>query len=568
MLSYSSSGRLSIPDLTPSDLGMPRKYSDIRDVQREMSQFALYGPTGDPADSRRFHCLGAPPGSGKTAVKHIVGTIRRLEAQRSGIASRQSKYASLTATRSLEDQEAGDGFDLVNIRGRSNYGCLSEDATEEWNCEKGEENDCELYGTPNCTYNARYGQAKDHYSILTNYQFWMNVRRNQTALEEERGGNPITTLLCDEAHLIPSELSRHLSVTVALWDFRRYARDEFQDALRAGKGSEWGKVGEKWLVALGAALGRIVAAMAEIAEQYKTAQEAARRDSAYRKLEKLRGGLERIVRLGDDNNWIWRQEERGITFDCIWPARYAERYLWSGVPLIVLMSATLRPKGLEISGVGRDRRWFHEWPRIFPSYLSPVYWVPTGRMGVKADDGERMKNVARLDEMAELWEGRNGIVHVPSYDLAAWIKKNSKFELRMIANRREDGARGAVEAARKYRETRGAILIGPSFSTGWDFADEACEWQYIPKLPWPGKGDPVVQARCEDDPTYFNAETMGKLVQSCFRGTRHEEDECVTVIGDDAVGNFRKYAKEYAPQWFKVVERKTVPGPDFRERAA
>lgn len=549
---------MNLEDLTPADLEMPAKFSNFRQVQLQMAEFALYGPTGDPADVRRFMCMGAPPGAGKSLVKHMIGTL-------SG-----EKYVSLTATRSLEDQEFNDGFDIINIRGRSNYQCLDDDAAEDWTCEDGDKNDCSYYGTENCTYGHIVGWAKRHKKgLLSNYQYWMNARVNRAALEEDGGGNPIGVMLCDEADLIPSELARYIGVWVSNSDLRHYADDEVRDVLGKTKGAEWGKVGDGWLNALGAALGRVATALAEIADQYPTAQVAMRKDAGYRKLDRVKGNLERIVRLGGDNNWIWQYQGGGIAFDCIWPAKYAEWFLWSGVPRIILKSATLRPKSLDMSGIARDKRWFKEWPRIFPPHLSPVVYVETDRqragldplckMGRKATDEQKAQCVKLLDEMAGLWQGRNGIVQTPSYPLAEWLFERSRWAKRMVLSKRGPGE--AVKAAEKYRKTPGAILVSPSFSTGWNFPDQSCEWQFIPKLPFPDRSDPVVLARCEDDEMYYNAETGRSLVQRCGRGTRHEEDECTTVIADSAVKNFRHYAKETMPGWFRVMDRKTVPGP-------
>lgn len=539
-------------DLTPAQLGMPRKFTEFRNIQREMAEYALYSPTGDPEDCRRFTCMGAPPGSGKTLIKHMIGALA------------SKKYISLTATRSLEDQEISDRFDLVNIRGRRNYGCLDDDATDAWTCEDGEKNNCDLYGTADCTYQATVLQAKSHRAVLTNYQYWMNARVNRGALEEDGGVDPIEWMFCDEAHLILSELTRHLSVWVGNTDFRHYANDEHRVALAASKGAEWGKVGEKWLEALGAAAGRIAAVMAEIADEYPNVAMAKRLSAEYRKLDKLKGGMERVLRFGKDENWIWRYAGGGIGFDCIWPGKYAEWFLWSGVPRIVLLSATLRPKALQLAYIAKAERWYKEWPRVFPAHLSPVVWVKTDppcKMGVNASEEEKGQSVKLLDEMARLWEGRRGIVHTPSYELAEWFEQKARCSRRMILNRRDGGAKGTREAAEKYRKAPGGILMSPSYHTGHDFADEACEWQFIPKLPWPSKGNPLVQARMADDDQYYNSETMQRFQQSCFRGTRHEMDECTTLVGDHAVGNFRRYAADHCSKWFRVSERKTVPGP-------
>jgi Rad3-related DNA helicase len=250
----------------------------------------------------------------------------------------------------------------------------------------------------------------------------------------------------------------------------------------------------------------------------------------------------------------------GIEFQAIWPGRYAERYLWSGVEKIVLISATLRPKALEILGLKPNDYRFKEWPRIFPAANNPVVWVPTGRMGRKADDTERMKSVDRFDEVFEEygWE-KKGIVQVPSYKLAEWLRQHSRFGKFMHINKSGE----AVQTAEEFRKAKApAVLVSPSFTEGWDFADDACEWIVVLKLPYPDQSDPVIVARSDSDREFYDYVTMQTLVQECGRGCRHEADKCIVIITDDAVGKFRKYAAKHAPSWFGIKEVDSIPKVD------
>jgi Rad3-related DNA helicase len=212
-------------------------------------------------------------------------------------------------------------------------------------------------------------------------------------------------------------------------------------------------------------------------------------------------------------------------------------------------------------GIKNSESWFHEWRDPFPAHLSPVYWVPTGKMGRHEGPEAMERSVARTDEMADIWApNHKGIIHTHSYERAEEVRAKSKWGKWMIVNKDANDIHTAED---KYRNARPpAILVSPSFSTGFDFPDSACDWQVINKLPFPKRNDPVVMARMESDDQYYNHETMQTFVQATKRGTRHERDGCVTIVTDDAVGNFRKYAREYAPKSFKVLDAPggRVPG--------
>jgi Rad3-related DNA helicase len=494
--------------------------------------------------------------SGKSLSAHIVG---RMYGQ---------KYVVLTATRALEDQMVSDGFDLINIRGRANYQCRDFDPLhpdKRWDCAKGEEEDCRMYGSPNCAYGQAAWQAKHADCVLTNYAYWMNVRsRGMGALESPKSG-AVGLLICDEVHQAANCLSSFLGTWVSWEDLHRYANAKSRAALQAGKGADWGRVNALWLDALGDAWTAASAALDELTDEHVSAAAARRNSSTVRRMMKVIGALERVVSHGEDGNWIWRQTRNGVSFDCVWPGKYAERYLWSGVPNIVLMSATLRPKAVRMLGVGESKQWFREWPRVFPAALGPVWWVPTGRMGWKESEEEKLKSVALFDRMCEYWLGlgHKGLLHTVSFERMRWYQEHSKFAQSLICA--DDQPGGAMRAFEKHAASEQAtVLTGPNYMAGWDFKAGLARWQLIPKIPFAGKSDPVVLSRMESDSEYYDYDAMQSLVQACGRCNRDFEDWAVTVISDDAVGGFISRARQHAPRWFGVKKwtggEGTVPG--------
>ena len=559
-----------LDSLSPLELGMPAKFSAYRPVQKEIVEYGLGGPlgaenahavdatTGENGESamRRFVCIGAPAGSGKSLAAHTIG---RLSGR---------KYVVLTATRTLEDQQVTDAFPVVNVRGRANYECRG--ASSICNCEEGaEEEGCPLADTRRCTYGERVWRARESGAILTNYQYWFNSRgRNGAALESKNGGSSgggggegrrIGLLIADEAHLCANELARHLGCWFGNDDLHKHANEEIRQVVRDTHGADWGRVDMHWTAALNIAYFSVLSAMEEIGARYATDQAAMRGSAVYRKLAKMGDGLGRIVNLGGDGNWIWRLTKSGIAFDCVWPGRYAERYLWSHIERVVLMSATLRPKAMQMLGIPSSAYWFKEWPRVFLPQLSPVYWIPTGRMGMKAGEEGKEKSVAFFDnQLMPEWGHLKGIVHTPSYKLAEYYQARSKYGRAIVVNEQGSGPEGANRAANLFRASKPpCVLVSPTFSTGWDFpigTDEVCGWQWIPKLPFADLTDPVVQARRESDPEWYDYECMQKLVQACGRRSRTETDRATTFITDDAVKGFRYYSRAHAPRWFRVMD--------------
>lgn len=553
--------------LSPTDLGLPPKFDRFRPAQVEAIDYALYGPTG--LGPKAWTMMGLPAGVGKTAVAQAIGKL-------SG-----GKFVVLTATRSLEDQAVRDfgEYGLVNVRGRANYTCLEPaietDADgkvvkiEQQTCEQGGDSGCRYAGTPKCTYGGWVEKAKDSDSIITNDQYWFNVRaRNRQALETE--DRPVELLIIDECHLSYQSLARFLGTWVGDQDLKRFAGEQVRACVMAGAGAEWGRVGKEWVEALEVVWIGAERRKADIEGQFQSQAAAMRRSKEYRRLSKLSSNLERIVQLGGDNNWIWRQTRQGISFDCVWPGRYAPRYLWSGVQRVVLMSATARPKHAAFLGLGPNAYSFKEWPRQFPASLNPVWWVPTGKMGQSETYETKMLAVKRHDEIIEAgWGDYKGLVHTGSYQRAEWLQRESKYGRRMILPSQGVGGLTAVQALEKHlQDPNPTTLVGPVYTTGWDLPDDACRWIHWLKLPYPDRSDPIVEARKASDPEWYDCETMQAFVQGCHRGNRHEKDWCTVIVTDDGVDKFRKYAGRFGPAYFRVIDapggRIPLPPPDRR----
>jgi Rad3-related DNA helicase len=95
------------------------------------------------------------------------------------------------------------------------------------------------------------------------------------------------------------------------------------------------------------------------------------------------------------------------------------------------------------------------------------------------------------------------------------------------------------------------ILVSPSMTEGFDFADELARWQIIAKMPYPYLGDRQVAAKKEQDPAWYDAQTVGTIIQTTGRIVRSETDKGVTYILDsDFMFLWEKRASMF-PRWWR-----------------
>ncbi len=368
--------------------------------------------------------------------------------------------------------------------------------------------------------------------MVTNYSFWMS------SYAWSEGLGDFDVLICDEAHETPDEISSFLRVEITSFDLSLLGVGAFQVT------STW----QKWASQLWVIADRRAAELYGIVtkkKEYRRMQEIAR------KLDVLRG-------MGP--GWISEQTEKGWSFEPKWPGSHSESVLFQEIPKVVLLSATIRPKTLDLLGIPRDQADFYEYPSPFPAGRRPVIHVPTIRVNHRTNASEMQWWASRIDQIIAGRLDRKGIIHTVSYDRAKYIALNSdhhdKFFLHTGRNTRE-----VVEAFKAAPAP--AVLVSPAVSTGWDFPYEACEYQIIGKLAFPDTRSAVMKARSDEDKEYPSYLAMIQLVQASGRGMRAADDICETIIIDDNIGWFMQKNKQFAPDWFlrSMSRRDIVPPP-------
>ena len=68
--------------------------------------------------------------------------------------------------------------------------------------------------------------------------------------------------------------------------------------------------------------------------------------------------------MANDKQWVVEEVKEGFQFDPIAPGRYAEGVLLLGIPKIIVVSATLRPKTMYMMGIGKENFEFKEFDSV------------------------------------------------------------------------------------------------------------------------------------------------------------------------------------------------------------
>jgi ATP-dependent DNA helicase DinG len=530
----------------PTNVGLPARFKYWRPGQQLAIDRALNSPA-------RFMAMCMPTGSGKSLV--YVALSRAF-----------GRTCILTSTKGLQDQLIRDfrEIGMTDIRGMNNYECLAvgqegefpffKDDSQPVACDEGPCTGgfrCEMRQA-GCTYFDAKRTATRSELVVTNYSYWLRVMNTG---KEDAGLGKFDLLVLDEAHGAPDELSDYLSVEVGAAELEQLISEGWP-----GEHPEF-----DWWRSWAERISSVVGGQIAEAEEDRQPTRA-----ALRHLKALRSLRDRLGQVKDAKG-EWVQESyrdmrgsRKLKFDPVYPKEY-NGALFADVPHVLMVSATVRPKTLDLlglgpSGAGGQRLHdFMESNVAFPVARRPVIYVPTVRMKHGMDNGDMIWWVNRIDQIIDKRKDRKGILHTTSYKRAEFFMAHTRHG-EICALPRGPAVRGAVAAFKGEAPDESAghpaqlsyvrLLVSPSLTTGYDFPGDSCRYQIVGKIPFPDTRSKVLQAREAHDKDYGAYVAMQTLVQTCGRGMRSADDWCETIIVDSNWSWFLPRYKHFAPDWF------------------
>jgi ATP-dependent DNA helicase DinG len=522
----------------PSEFGLPPKFSDWRPGQYEAI-------TAGIDSDKTYIAHAAATGSGKSLyyIAHALMMGMRT--------------CVLTSTKALQTQLVQDfgACGLTDIRGQGNYRCkelwpggshFSRDRPKSFrNCDWGPCHtgyNCELRAS-GCDYYEQLNKAEKSQLVVTNYSYWF-------AINAIGGIGEFDLLVCDEAHSAPDELSSFLSINLSREEIAGLLNQRFPSAQDPKSWTVWAKNASFQAHDMG-----------EHLRKNSHPDQIANERSRARKLQYLEGKLDSLSRIKGE--WVKESEAGDVSWDPVWPAPYAHK-LFQGIPKVLLISATVRPKTCEMLGIDKDDLDFFEYTSPFPVDRRPTIHIynPNGlpmRINHRAKDHVLRAWVNRIDQVIERRKDRKGVIHTVSYARRNYLNDHSKHNFDFITHDTEDTAR-AMDVFKKSRFP--AVLLSPSASTGYDFPYEECEYSIIIKIPFPDTRSSIMKARHAQDKDYTMYIAMQELVQMAGRGMRAADDRHEVLIVDDNADWFLQKYRHFAPEWFMDSYRRVRNVPD------
>lgn len=416
----------------------------------------------------------------------------------------------LVSTRELQSQLLRDTHEsgMFDLRGHSNYSCAGRNADDEFSCSDRSE----------CQYRDAVRESFSYNAIETNYSHWFVPAISG---DPQRFGK-FDCLVCDEMHLINDRLCSALNFTFSELSLKSLGIDAEITHPQSWKMSDFRDKCE------------------EIRREAlkRTTERNAEQKLSYHRLSKLVESLGRFIRDSDANTeWAVDIEPRNVlSFSPVWASHYAERFLFRGIQKVILSSATAKASDLTRIGINKKDAEILEMPSTFDPKRGPIVFIskePRIRIDNKIDEPRKRMVVNRIDQLLEFHFDRKekGIIQCTSYDWMNYLVRYSRFANRIISHQKGHSR----EAVLRYRSSKiGIALASPSIKEGVDFANEACRFIIVIKMPFLNlhAKPKLSRARVKSDPRYMLDETARSFEQQIGRGRRNVKDYCVNYIMD------------------------------------
>ena len=529
-IAYTNTGRLP-----PNLLDPKLPYTSWREGQEECMEVLFSWLQGGD----RFLGMEAPTGAGKSLLSVALGLLG------------ERKTAILTHSLALQDQLYQDyPAALRDTRGMQHSPCLMGkpgQVAADGRCQLGME--CALKSR-GCVHFDQFRWARQGMVLSTNYAMLLThgTTPRNGGRDDLDGLGYRELLICDEAHLAFDAIVSHAEVRI-IREVMEWAGVRFPDLGfdELGQWQDWARVIDRDLLTAAAAL-RI-----------------SRDPWKAKPVMDLQRQLEEFTHT--DGSWAFERTPSATqwTLTPVWPAEHSSR-LFRGVGKVLLMSASLTTRTLDLLGVPWQERQWYSAPSTFPAANTPIRHINTidckyANFNGPGAEANIAHWVSRIDQIIRSRPGTKGLVFTTSYGRADMVVSRSEFKGQMMRHDRGSAALKTAADAWKVAPAP-SVLVSPTATSGWDFPE--ADWIVIAKVPYPVTQTGAAKIRAQEDKEWTSYTAMETIVQAAGRGTRSAQDKCEVFIIDDAwQGLWRRY-KHFAPGWFServLPEMAYVPPP-------
>jgi Rad3-related DNA helicase len=214
---------------------------------------------------------------------------------------------------------------------------------------------------------------------------------------------------------------------------------------------------------------------------------------------------------------------------------------------VVIMSATIIDPKNFCKNLGIKDYEYIETGSVFDSEKSPIYIMTKQKINFSNLKTMLPILAKQVSDLLEAHPHEKGIIHTHTQYIADYIRENVR-SIRLLC--RETGIKNEDILKAHEESSDPTVLVSPSMSYGVDLKGDLAKFQIIMKAPWLPTKEVRINKMMNVDKQWYANKMLCTLVQSCGRGVRSNDDECVTYILDGGTYDCIVNNKSRLPKFF------------------
>lgn len=465
-------------------------------------------------DGEKNIILNAPVGIGKSLIAYVIAHHYQ-----------EGDYSTYiyTKTKYLQDQYLNDFKDIVTVKGRNNFDCVSSPGdTCDIGCKKllmtcpykpdlfEPLEDDEEY----CPYWAQKHNGIHSPLTLLNYSY---IFADSMYIQHF----PTRFLgICDEGHNIEKELMGTLENRISVSKIKKDTHITLPEVCHMYTLNEWADQ-----------LFEVAIAYKKLAKDTKDLLQK----DAYREREQSLKQTATLIEEKPDN-WVVKDETfrefTNIIFKPIMVDQYTNLLFDKAYHNIIMSGSVLKPD-LFAKELGLNDFYYVEVPSIIPAKNRPIIKDYCGSMSSRNFEDNFHLLKSKIKKIADSHKNEKGIIHTFTYKIANRLKNEFGDDPRFIFHDSNTTNKAIFQF--KTSVINNAILVSPVVYEGVDFPYDQARWQIICKDPFPNIGDRQVAARDQIDFGWVFRQRCLVLSQMYGRTNRAIDDHSVTYLLDSNI---------------------------------
>lgn len=503
------------------------------------------------AEGYRDIVIAAPTGIGKSAI----GASVCFWSQDVEVTGFDPGGYYLVTQKMLQDQLERD-FPHYSVR-EPLYQCKSIKSASEYvcnkhgNCQIGLRRKpvCEAAMNGSCTYRRQLRAWKTATLSVTNYPYLFTEHALVGALQPRR------VLVLDECHTLERQILKFVEVTVSEESLRKWIRTIKQvPDVRSVLEFTYFLMND-YLPILRERLEEYEGwePTTDTPEERKIAQDIVELQNHYGRV-----ALGASTMVNDPDNWVFwqdknRQGEREAMAKPLDASPFGQDLIFEMGHVRVYMSAYPGSKRVFCKSLGLDPErvaWLNL-NSTFPVDNRRICMTMVGSMSKRNREQTMPRFLEFVEKIMECHNDTKGIIHCNSYELGKLIHEaliKTAHGKRLLFPESADERDAIFE---KHKRSKGpSVIISPSMTEGFDFANDLARWQIIAKVPYPYLGDRQVAAKKDMNPEWYDLQAVMSIIQACGRIVRSDTDVGDTYILDSDFMILWEKQRDMFPRWW------------------